>query len=111
MYGLYQSWQVDCLEAMGYQVYKLRTDEQPEPEIETETDEADTATPAPRSIRALPPSSPLERELLMATGQTRRTEARAILDRLGVNSAELFGNPQAKRELWLKLRTLRPKRR
>ncbi|WP_052107971.1 hypothetical protein [Aerolutibacter daejeonensis] len=68
------------------------------------------ATPSPpRTAPSRAPDDALERALLRATGQRTRSEARAVLERLGMDLQALRGNPAAKRALWLKLRPLRPR--
>ncbi|TWI14232.1 hypothetical protein [Aerolutibacter ruishenii] len=65
-----------------------------------------------RSSAAMPSRAPgdaLERALLRATGQRTRSEARAVLERLGVDVPALRGNPAAKRALWPRLRSLQPR--
>jgi hypothetical protein len=66
---------------------------------------------SPRTAPSRAPDDALERALLRATGQRTRSEARALLERLGVDVQALRGNPAAKRTLWLKLRPLRPRLR
>lgn len=61
-------------------------------------------TPSPR-----PPDDALERALLRVTGQRTRSQARAVLERLGVDVEALRGNPAAKRALWRRLRPLQPR--
>lgn len=61
-------------------------------------------TPAPAV-----PGDALERALLSATGQRTRSEARAVLQRLGVDAAALRGDAAGKRALWQQLRPLRPR--
>lgn len=63
------------------------------------------------AVRATASSSPLERALLSATGQTRRADARAVLDQLNVDIEALRNDPAAKRALWRRLRAIRAKRR
>lgn len=71
---------------------------------------AEVATPGPpRTAPSRAPDDALERALLRATGQRTRSEARAVLSRLGVDLPALRGNPAAKRALWLKLRPLQPR--
>jgi hypothetical protein len=72
--------------------------------------EADIAM-APSSRAAIPraPDDALERALLRVTGQRTRSEARAVLERLGVDVQALRGNPAAKRALWRQLRPLQPR--
>lgn len=65
----------------------------------------------PHTSPARAPDDALERALLRATGQRTRSEARALLERLGVDVQAVRGNPAAKRALWLKLRPLRPRLR
>lgn len=73
---------------------------------------ANVAIPSPpRTALSRGPDDALERALLRATGQRTRSEARAVLERLGVDMSALRGNPTAKRALWLKLRPLRPRLR
>lgn len=67
-----------------------------------------TASPPP-AVPSRAPDDALERALLRATGQRTRSEARAVLSRLGVDLPALRGNPAAKRALWLKLRPLQPR--
>lgn len=67
-----------------------------------------TASPQPAAPSRVPDDA-LERALLRATGQRTRSEARAVLERLGMDLQTLRGNPAAKRALWLKLRPLRPR--
>lgn len=55
------------------------------------------------------PGDALERALLSATGQRTRSEARAVLQRLGVDAAALRGDAAGKRALWQQLRPLRPR--
>lgn len=72
----------------------------------------DVAAPSPpRPVPSRVPNDALERALLRATGQRTRSEARAVLQRLGVDMSALRGNPAAKRTLWLKMRPLRPRLR
>ena len=63
------------------------------------------------AVRATAPTSPLERALLSATGQSRRSEARAVLDELKIDFDALRNDPAAKRALWPRLRAIRAKRR
>lgn len=65
------------------------------------------APPRPTPTRA--PDDALERALLRATGQRTRSEARAVLQRLGVDAQALRGDAQAKRALWRQLRPLQPR--
>lgn len=67
-----------------------------------------SASPA-LTVPSRAPDGLLERALLRATGQRTRSEARAVLERLGVDVAALRGNPAAKRALWSRLRPLRPR--
>lgn len=139
--SLFSTEQVQYLRAMGLPVYMLQVDEPavaatPAPSVVKETpaemvvksvaapskpqapkpavpklEEPVAAPVRPSTRHALPPGSPLERDLLAATGRTRRSEARAMLDTLGIHAATLRGDAAAKRAAWIALRPLRPKRR
>lgn len=65
--------------------------------------------PSPRAAGPRAPDDALERALLRVTGQRTRSEARAVLEQLGVDLQVLRGNPAAKRALWRQLRPLQPR--
>ena len=139
--GFFSSEQVEYLSAMGYAVLALQTDSfeatpappvvAPAPPVTIVTNVTNVTPPPPVSkapdfvpappaevavaraaaVRATAPQSALERALLAATGQTRRVDARAVLDELQVDIDALRDDPQAKRELWPRLRAIRAKRR
>ena len=138
--SLFSPEQVQYLHAMGLPVYMLQADESavaaappvpskkpapvpveapkvsaPKPQAPKpaapRVQEAVAAPARPSTRHALPPGSPLERDLLAATGRTRRSEARAVLDTLGIHAATLRGDAAAKRAAWIALRAVRPKRR
>lgn len=67
------------------------------------------ASPPSRTPSPRPPDDALERALLRVTGQRTRSQARAVLERLGVDVEALRGNPAAKRALWRRLRPLQPR--
>lgn len=69
----------------------------------------ETASASPRPATPRAPDDALERALLRVTGQRTRSEARAVLERLGVDIQSLRGNPAAKRALWRQLRPLQPR--
>lgn len=77
------------------------------PRIPLEGDMTVAASRRTASPRA--PEDALERALLRATGQRTRSEARALLERLGVDVPSLRGDPRAKRALWRQLRPLQPR--
>lgn len=69
----------------------------------------DSVAPSPRRASPRAPDDALERAVLRVTGQRTRSEARAVLERLGVDLAALRGNPAAKRALWRQLRPFQPR--
>ena len=69
----------------------------------------DPIAPSRRAAGPRAPDDALERALLRVTGQRTRSEARAVLERLGVDVQALRGNPAAKRALWRQLRPLQPR--
>lgn len=86
--------------------------ERPTPSHRMVSDASDTGInpiAAPRQAPARAPDDALERALLRATGQRTRSEARAVLQRLGVDAQALRGDAEAKRALWRRLRPLRPR--
>ena len=128
MSGLWTAQQREWLQAMGYRVWRLGSDE-PEPaavaeaEIRAEAPAQRPARPLP-SKRALPradgPSATpgpaptptgaerrLYRALLRASGQRTTRAAEALLAQLDVDLPALRGDPAAKRALWPRLRALR----
>ena len=119
--SLFSPEQVQYLHAMGLPVYMLQADESAVTAAPTVPSKKPATVPVeapkvsaparPSTRHALPPGSPLERDLLAATGRTRRSEARAVLDTLGIHAATLRGDAAAKRAAWIALRAVRPKRR